>query len=160
MLKYLLCLVILVASVYVSREYIKGRKSSLELVCEHLALLEHLLSRMSLSIAPVSSFLTEYNSVLLEKLGFLGALREGASPYEAFIRFGGEIADTESRALLSRLYLCFGEGEYTQELSRLEECTRALSSRVSVLCEEHEKHAKVVTTLTVGASVGIIILLL
>lgn len=160
MLKYLLCIVILAASVYVSREYVKGRKAALELVSAHLELLRHLSTRMSLSIAPVSSFLAEYDSALLENLGFLGALREGVLPDEAFLRFGGEITDKESHAILSRLYSCFGEGEYTQELSRLEECTRALSSRETVLREEYEKHAKVVTTLTVGVSVGIIILLL
>ena len=160
MIKYILAIILIYASYTLSRRYVAALYERLEYEIAILDFFEFIRDKMRATYAPVSKIAALFSSPPLENAGFLplGAKKNIHSAFlssEELSRIDREVYEAAA-SILSKI----GTGDIDSELSRLDEGCACIAARVGFLKEEHKKREKVALTLSLGISLGIVILLL
>ena len=138
--------------------YCKRRVDTLESLCRMLSDLEE---GISVSLTTPADFFSDYREELLESSGFLSGVRSGEGMAEAFSHSGlPATLGEESTKRLSRFFTEFGGSYREGELRRIEIFRAELTEAYKEEREKLSDRIKLVYTLLVSGSRGLIILLI
>ena len=161
MIKYILAIILIYGSYTLSRRYVSSLYERLECEIAILEIFEHIRDKMKATYAPMLKIVSSFSSPPLEEAGFLPIKENEKNLHSAFLAAKGfseidrEVFD-EGAALFDKI----GTSDIETELSRLNSGCERLSARVEFLKEEHKKREKTAVILSLGISLGIVILLL
>lgn len=161
MIRYIVSFAILYLTFRLSKRYVEGLKKTLDLSCELVELVEFLDERMRISLAPIPQIVKNYSSPQLSACGFISAVRGGeplSSAYKTYVGDSG--VDPRLCEEISDLFSKIGKGSLELESERIAPALISLRGRVSELKEDFKKQKKLISTLSLGLSLGFIILLL
>ena len=161
MIKYILAIILIYGSYTLSRRYVAVLCERLEYEIAILDLFEFIRGKMRATYAPVLKIVGSFSSPALENAGFL-PIKKGEKNIQSAFLSSVELSkiDREVFDEASALFAKIGTGDIDSELLRLDEGCARISARVGFLKEEHKKREKVAITLSLGISLGIVILLL
>lgn len=136
--------------------YVRRSLSELE---GFVTLLSHIRGKISVSLASQSVLFSELDCDSLERCGFLPSVRGGALARDAF-RSAKFALSKDARGVLSSFFSEFGHGYKADEIARIDstlsECERILKSER----EQAPKDVKLVYTLLVALTLGLVIFLI
>ena len=125
------------------------------------AFLRYMRDRMSCYLEPISAWIGEYSTPELERLGFLGALRDGVDVREAFDNFSDEMCiSREVIDAFSGAVRDMGEGDLEGEVSILNTAVDKLSSVGGRVSEDYKNKIKASGAMLAAVAVGVIVLII
>ncbi len=161
MIKYILSIAILLLTLKLSQKYVESLKRELDLSEELVGLVAFLNRRLRLSLAPIPILLRGYSSEILSECGFIDELLRTSNIKSAFLsHVKKEELDPNIYATLCELFEKAGEGDIGLCGAKMSESLKKLEERLDVLKEEFKKQKKIISTLSLGFSLGFIILIL
>lgn len=138
------------------KKYIKRAEREAE---GFLSLIDYMRSRIDCYLSTVSEIFSDFEDVAIEP--FLSAVREGKSPKDALASVEKDLAiGREGREILHRLFslVC---GEYKAGvISVIDSSEASFSEYYERSKEEGRKNVRLLSALLLGASLGVVILLI
>lgn len=152
---------ILLSVLIFSDSYSKHTKKRVLEYESFLAFISHVRLQMSCYLKPTRQLAEGFYSKPLAESGFLEYISECESIYEAYKRAEGHLSlSREERELLSGLFCSLGEGYLNDELKLIDAYRSQLEDGFLRLKKDAPKNSKLVSTLSVTAAVGFLILVI
>lgn len=128
---------------------------------ELLAFLKHARDRMSCYLEPISAWIGEYSTPELERLGFLGSLREGEDIGRAFDNCSVEMCiSSEVSGVFSDTLRELGKGYLDTELAALGEAVDKLSVAERRVGDDYKNKIKASGAMLAAAAIGVAVLVI
>ena len=126
-----------------------------------LALISHIETEISRSLSYGKELWSGFSNAELERCGMLQHLREGKTPYDAFLLCEEALSlSDKTKVALKKFFSRFGYEYKDSELRRISEVKGDLVVELKSVREELEKNKRVVNALLVGGSLSVVILLI
>ena len=152
---------ILLCALFVGREYTAYIKKRLSEYRGFASLIAHIEGMISRFLTPQDSLWQSFSDEVLEKCGFLAALREGGSLSDAFEACRASLSLSDGvKSRLSSFFSGFGAEYMDGELSRSSDFRSELEDGLKKEESELEKSLKITNALLLAGSVGIVILII
>ena len=157
-MKYIGIALIFIGAHLLSRKNAESERRRLDLLIGFEGFVREMRSRVAVSLEPVARWIGGFRCEALERVGFLGRVRDGERLSDAFLASSGdvdEVAADALRTLFSRTGATLDE-----EIGRIDAALRVIGERVGEEKAECERRIKVfsVLLLSVSAGVGILVL--
>ena len=157
--KYAGLALIAVAAILTARRYDAYTRRRLAVTESFLRLLRHVRGRIFTFLEPLPRAVRSFSDEMLESVGFLGAVREGACLSDAFSAVAERCSlGAVARELIGSTFASLGRGTREETVaftdSRISELTELLEQER----EELARSVKLTRTLMYAAALGIIIL--
>ena len=160
MIKYAVCIGILLLSVRLSQKYTQRLEYRLFIERELLSFVVLFSERMRVSLSPISEIASRFNGKILKECGFLEEISSGAPVICAFEKCLPEPIDENFQQTLTDLFSKIGTCNLNTETERTHECIKTLEKRLVFLEDDFNKQKKLISTLGISFALGVIILLL
>ena len=152
---------ILLAVIRFSDAYSKHVKKRLLEYEGFIAFISHVRLQMNCYLKPARCIADGFYSKPLSDVGFLAHIGESESIYEAYKRSESRLSlSKEERELIGGLFSSLGEGYLEDELKLIDAYSARLEKGFLRLKSEAPKSTKLISTLSVTAAVGFLILVL
>ncbi len=151
--------ILLFLSVFIGKAYEKYCERALSETKELLRMLLHMRGKISTFLSPQSGLLSDFESEVLSSTGFLVAVQEGKTLFDAYGGSRFAISKEQKRAFL-RFFSEFGRGYKSEELSRIDSLYRETSEELKKERERTAKDIKIAKTLLIAAALGISVLMI
>ncbi|MBQ8689510.1 MAG: hypothetical protein IJ515_04015 [Clostridia bacterium] len=143
---------------YISSETVRKKNDALLLCEEFYRFLSHMRLQISCYLRPADELYLGFESKALDDIGFIGALKDGCSIGEAYKKAARKISlPTEVDRVLLSLFSSLGGSYLEEEIKLIDSHREELSVLLEREREESPKRAKMIRTLSVAISLGIII---
>ena len=159
-LKWLGCIFILLFALLLGREYSAYLKRKKDELAGYISALLHIEKMIESYLATPSEIFRDFDSVPLEKNGFLPAVRSKKTLYEAFRSAKASLLSADSSACLGEYFKDFGKGYREREISRTRAAAETLRNISALECEEIDKSSRIGSVLLLGAAAGLTILII
>ena len=160
-MKYIGFFVILLSVLIFSDSYSKHTKKRLLEYEGFLSFISHVRLQMSCFLKPTKRLAEGFYSKPLAESGFLEYIGECENIYEAYKKAENRLSlSKEEREILSALFSSFGEGYLNDELQLIDAYRSQLEEGYLRLKSDAPKSSKLVSTLSVTAAVGFLILVI
>jgi len=125
------------------------------------SVIERIYDMVDLFLTPVRGIFEGFNTGEESADRLIRSIEEGSTPKDAYggIKESLSIGE-EGKEILERLFSGLGKGYKDGALSLAESCRKRFAEYKKTAEEEDEKSSKVVSALTVGCTVGVILLFL
>ena len=154
-------LLILVAVLFAGREYSKFVSRRLDQLSGFYSLLEYVESSISKYLSFGRGLWVGFSCEALEGCGFLGLLREGRNPYEAFLQIKSKLSlSSDQCELLEEFFMGFGREYQDGEMKRVSEYRKKLGRILDDQAQSLTNNAKVLKALLLGAGMSLVILVI
>lgn len=143
------------------REYAAYLGREMRETDELLAFIKHIRERMNCYLEPISAWVGEYSTPELERLGFLGALRNGVDIKQAFadcsdkMCISSEVSDTFSNTLSE-----MGDFYLESELDALELAVDKLSAAQKRVNDDYKNKIKASGAMLAAVAIGAVVLVI
>ena len=126
-----------------------------------LAFINHIRVQVGCFLKPVRELGLGFRSEPLSECGFIDALSNSESIYEAYKKSEERLSlSADERAVLESLFLPFGEGYLEEEIRIIEAAKEQMEAMCAELSEKSAKNIKLVTVLSVTAALALLLLVI
>ena len=151
--------ILICVSVATGRAYENYAERGLLEARELLRMLLHIRGKINAFLCPQSELLSDFGSDVLERVGFIGRIKEGAGLADAY-KASGFSFPKEMTLTLESYFSDFGKRYKTDELARLDAVAGVLEKYVNLEESRLQKDVKIVKTLLGAAALGVAILMI
>jgi hypothetical protein len=156
--KYIGCSLILLFSIWISREYKTFINDRVERTRAYLDFLRHVERKISISLLPQNKLCEGFSSPVLEK-DFLPRFRQCGSLAKAYEGLSNGVGEAAGKIIFS-YFSEFGKADLRGELLRVRDAVASLEPVLADEISAAEKSIKVFQAVAVAIAMGIIILLI
>ena len=152
---------ILLSAWFFSDSYSKHMKKRLSECEGFLSFIAHIRLQMSCFLKPPKALSDGFYSKPLSESGFLEYIAECDSIYDAYKMAERKFSlSAEERGVLEKLFSSLGGGYLEDEIKLIDAYQGQLQSHFEVLKKEAPRNSKLLSTVSVTAAIGFLILLI
>lgn len=160
-LRYGGCALLMIGALLISRCYDGYLSRRVEEYRGLVSLLSHAECEISKFLAYGSALWRDFQHDGLERCGFLPALRESGSLYQALEAAGDKMSlSSSAREGLSAQFQRLGRGYVDKELSLIGEIKQGLSAELESESAEAEKNKRVARALLLGGALSLVVMVI